>query len=170
MRAMFARLLMLFALALGCYFWWLWKHTPDLNQRRKLILNLMLWGMLIAVALLAATGRIHWLGAVFAAALLGLKQVGLLLLRFFPVLAQIYRGKQQGQPSSAPPPSDKMSIAEACRILEVKADASVEEIKAAHRRQMSRQHPDHGGNAYFAAKLNEARDVLMAHRKQQGQG
>jgi hypothetical protein len=57
--------------------------------------------------------------------------------------------------------ASKMSRDEACRILGLKPGVSKEEIKAAHHRLMANLHPDHGGSDYLAAKINEARDVLL---------
>jgi DnaJ-class molecular chaperone len=54
-----------------------------------------------------------------------------------------------------------MSRAEAARLLGVAETASVEEIKAAHRRLMLKVHPDHGGSDYLAAKINQAKATLL---------
>ena len=54
-----------------------------------------------------------------------------------------------------------MTVEEAREILEVKAGATTEEIKAAYHNLMSKVHPDHGGSNYFAKELNAARAVLM---------
>jgi DnaJ family protein C protein 19 len=165
---MIVRLLIFFALGVLLWFWWRWKHTEQPEQRRKMILNLVFWGLIIVIGGLAATGRIHWLGAAFAGVLVGIKQLSILALRFFPILAQIYgrnRGSQSSQPGGSTPSSNNMPESEARQILEVGPDADIDEIKRAHRKQMRSQHPDHGGNTYFAAKLNQAKDVLIAARK-----
>ena len=54
-----------------------------------------------------------------------------------------------------------MTQAEAYKVLGLEEGASVENIKAAHRRLMSKMHPDHGGSNYLATKLNEAKDLLL---------
>lgn len=55
-----------------------------------------------------------------------------------------------------------MPIDEARRLLEVPPDADAETIKAAHRRLIARVHPDSGGSAELSAKVNAARDALLA--------
>ena len=54
-----------------------------------------------------------------------------------------------------------MTQTEAYKVLGLEEGASVENIKAAHRRLMSKIHPDHGGSNYLATKLNEAKDLLL---------
>lgn len=66
-----------------------------------------------------------------------------------------------GGGQAGPPPSDEaMTTAEARAILDVAADASPADIHAAWRRMMARVHPDQGGSAALAARVNAARDRL----------
>ncbi|MBI1392226.1 MAG: DnaJ domain-containing protein [Alphaproteobacteria bacterium] len=55
--------------------------------------------------------------------------------------------------------------AAAASILGVGPSASASEIKSAHRKLITRLHPDQGGNDYLAAQINAARDRLLASRE-----
>jgi hypothetical protein len=54
-----------------------------------------------------------------------------------------------------------LSPADAAKILELPVTASADEINAAHRRLNAKGHPDAGGSADLAARVNAARDVLL---------
>jgi len=56
----------------------------------------------------------------------------------------------------------QMTRAEALAVLGLPNGARPEDIKAAHRRLIVLVHPDRGGTPYLAARLNQARDVLLA--------
>ena len=69
--------------------------------------------------------------------------------------------RRSGGGSSSSPASTGMSEAEARAILGVGPDADEETIRKAHRTMMKRVHPDQGGSDALAAKVQEARDVLL---------
>ena len=54
-----------------------------------------------------------------------------------------------------------MSVEEAWQVLGLRPGATEEEIRAAHRRLMRAAHPDSGGSDWLAARINQARDVLL---------
>jgi hypothetical protein len=54
-----------------------------------------------------------------------------------------------------------MSRADALQVLGLAEGATPEDIRGAHRRLMRAAHPDHGGSDWLAARLNEARDILL---------
>ena len=50
---------------------------------------------------------------------------------------------------------------EAARFLGIASDADVATINQAHRRLIAKVHPDAGGNAELAARINIARDTML---------
>ncbi|MDB5571944.1 MAG: heat shock protein DnaJ domain protein [Hyphomicrobiales bacterium] len=58
-----------------------------------------------------------------------------------------------------------MSEDEAYEILGLAKNAPREEIARAHRALMKKLHPDHGGTTSLAARVNEAKDVLMRRHR-----
>jgi hypothetical protein len=62
---------------------------------------------------------------------------------------------------AADPRSGAMTRAEALDILGLAEGADEDAIRAAHRRLMRSAHPDQGGSAWLAARINAARDLLL---------
>jgi hypothetical protein len=84
--------------------------------------------------------------------------------RLHPGWRDDVEGDTGGGESPAPRTSG-MSAKEAYQILGLEPDASDSEVRDAHRRLMKQVHPDRGGSAALAAKINEAKDrILGKHR------
>jgi curved DNA-binding protein CbpA len=54
-----------------------------------------------------------------------------------------------------------MTREEAHQVLGLQPGATEAEIRAAHHRLMRAAHPDAGGSDWVAARVNQARDVLL---------
>jgi hypothetical protein len=67
---------------------------------------------------------------------------------------------RRGEPPPRGPRVD-MTREEALAVLGLGAQATPDEIRAAHRRLIQRVHPDVGGSADLAARINRAKDVLL---------
>jgi glucan phosphoethanolaminetransferase (alkaline phosphatase superfamily) len=176
---MLIRLLLVCALIVVLVF--LVQQFQRKSAARQKILKWQLVLGLVALMLivLAATGRIHWLGAVFATLLAFFRQLIPLLLKWSPAIKQLYQHYQQQKHSSnnqhssnqnshnqqqnRPPnnPGGNMQRKEALQILGLNETATRDDIIKAHRKLMQKVHPDRGGSAELAAQVNRAKDILL---------
>ena len=86
-----SKIILVILLLGGITFWWHWKSTSDPKERKQFLQKTII-GSLVVISLLAVvTGRMHWLGAVFAGMLAMLRQYLPLFIRYFPMITQLYR-------------------------------------------------------------------------------
>jgi hypothetical protein len=71
--------------------------------------------------------------------------------------ALLWAAWRRQRPSAKP-----MPVADARRLLGVAEGATLQEIRDAHRRLIAKVHPDAGGSAELAHRVNAARDALLA--------
>jgi hypothetical protein len=85
------------------------------------------------------------------------------VLGLLPFLLPYLRRAEKEQQAQAPQ-HGTMTRDEAALILGIETSANAADIKDAHRRLIQKNHPDQGGSDYLAAKINQARDVMMGKR------
>ena len=71
--------------------------------------------------------------------------------------ALLWAAWRRQRPSTRPMPAE-----DARRLLGVTEGATLQEIRDAHRRLIAKVHPDAGGSAELAHRVNAARDALVA--------
>jgi DnaJ domain len=74
---------------------------------------------------------------------------------------QNWREEWAGGGKSQESKSTAMTPDEALAVLGLKKGASPDDIRSVHRKLMKDFHPDKGGSDYLAAKINQAKDVLL---------
>ena len=144
-----------FILGLGLLFaWWLTQTTP---KNIKIVFALLLSILFLIVAVLLVFGGkfIISIPALFGA---------YITYQRYRMLKRVWEqvngsaGARQGQAASS---RSGLSPDDAAAILGVDIDASVAEIKAAHKNLMKKFHPDQGGNSYQAQEINAAKEVML---------
>jgi DnaJ domain len=88
-------------------------------------------------------------------------QAAKLLETYLDHLAPDWREASRAGGGAASGSGDAMTREEALAILGLAEGASEAEIREAYHRLMMKIHPDKGGSAYLAAKLNRAREMLL---------
>jgi len=126
---------------------------------------------IVILAILAGAGWAWWTGRLkgftYEDAIAGTSfLLGLRLLTTGKVLpgallmvgALLWAAWRRGRRTPAP----SISVADARALLGVGENATLAEIRDAHRRLITKVHPDAGGSAELANQVNAARDTLLA--------
>ncbi|MGK0499063.1 MAG: hypothetical protein ACJAYG_000694 [Oceanicoccus sp.] len=118
-----ARLIILIALIIALLTMiQMYKNTPK-DQHKGLYIKLGLSSLAIMLVLMAATGRIHWIGAMIGAMIPFVRRYSPMLIRYLPMLPQYLRSRPQ--PSANANNSSEVTT----RILKMIMDHSNEKLQ-----------------------------------------
>ena len=143
-------ILLIIGLLIGAYALYRFFINASIAQIKALFLAAGIATLVIALFYMAVTGKL--------AAALGL---GAALIPF--VIAYLRERRAADTPSTPHfSKGDKIESREdALAVLGLDNNADEKQINSAYKNLMQKFHPDHEGSEWIAAKLNEARDLLL---------
>tara|TARA_B100000575_G_scaffold57403_1_gene43239 strand:- start:229 stop:705 length:477 start_codon:yes stop_codon:yes gene_type:complete len=134
------------------------KNKKELNKK----INLVIIFLSIVIGIILLIGGLYLYSPLFfsiAAWFLRKKII-------FDVLLNIFRKKQKSNQNDY---NQKMSLNESYKLLGIDENASKEVIIKSHKELIRKLHPDKGGSSYLSAKVNEARDIILADKEKREQ-
>jgi len=155
--------------------WWLVKSFARSDPRYFAMIMAKLGRTAGGVLALASAALFFVRGESFLA--LPLAVIGLSLLGWQPaseLMTTYLRGRRvpppagntedgggTGQRRAASANPGRMTEHEALQVLGLQPGAGADEVMRAHRSLIKKLHPDQGGSTYLAARVNEAKDILL---------
>ena len=97
-----------------------------------------------------------------------LQHAAALLEAYLKQSTPIASAQRQISPPGDASDEDGMTLREALDVLGLAEGADLASVHTAHRRLMRGADPDAGGSPYLAAKIDEARDVVVGFLRRQG--
>jgi hypothetical protein len=137
-----------------------WQSLPEAH-RAGFSKKALIYGGAAIVLVLVVAGKAHWLMGVLAG-LLALAGRVAQFAQYIPLFKKVM-GQEEVPPegSSHASVNSEMSKGDAAEILGVDSDASVDDVRMAHKRLIQKLHPDRGGSDALAKQINMAKDVLL---------
>lgn len=141
------------------------------QSRQKFSRTLLVIGIGFVLIVFARAGM-PWLAAIGGLLLAAVRFAWPIVVRLLPWLITWKLTQRSSQPSQSgssgeagnrdkAPLSTQMSRQDALAILGLAEGASNEAIQQAYTTLIKKVHPDRGGSAYLAARVNLARDILL---------
>ena len=148
-----------------CFAWRKFIRTADSSANallKKAGIVIILLGLVLLMS-----GRLGWVIPLMGAFLAGGLRLLPYLLRYSPLLRRLWHHGWRSRATTGRKTGsnrEQMEQEEALEVLGLAFGASKEEVVVAHRRLIQKFHPDRGGSDYLAARVNQAKDVLLARK------
>ncbi|MBS4050612.1 MAG: DnaJ domain-containing protein [Methylomonas sp.] len=162
------RILLLLVPVIAIYLAIRWfQKTPAEEAGRRIKKT----GWIVAILLLlvlAGSGKLNVLFAALGVAIAFMVRLMPVILQYAPQLHRLWQNlnngnAQENRQYKRRPARGGISKDEALEILGLKSGASQKDIIEAHRKLISKLHPDRGGSDYLAAQINLAKKILLAN-------
>jgi len=136
-----------------------WFVTAEPHTIKRALGWTLVTLILGVIAFFALSGRLAWALAALPALVPWIirLRVAVRLARMFAA----FRRSAGGQAGAGPAGGGAMPVAEAWAVLGLEPGAGRDAVIAAHRRLIANLHPDRGGSDYLAARINQAKDILL---------